>query len=75
EPQPVKRTVKNYKILATSNCNVAGCFYLFPSPGRQVSSVFSLLTQKRVLRVTTSGAARPSASVLSLDFVPAPCIC
>ena len=26
EPLPVKRTVKNQKILATSNRNVAGCF-------------------------------------------------
>jgi len=34
--------------------------------------VFPLLTQKRVLRVTTSRAARPSAGVLSLDFVPTP---
>ena len=27
EPLPVKRTVKNQKILATSNRNVAGCFF------------------------------------------------
>ena len=26
EPLPVKRTVKNQKIFATSNRNVAGCF-------------------------------------------------
>ena len=30
---PVKRTVKNQKILATSNRNVAGCFLVVPLAG------------------------------------------
>ena len=38
----------------------------FPSPGRQPAACM-LLTQWRVFRVASSRAARPSASVLSLD--------
>ena len=99
EPLPVKRTVKNQKILATSNRNVAGCFLwrqtLFHRvcnkrgvsgcakdelnnllAGRQPASVNPRpLVRVRIFRVTSSSAARPSASVLSLDSVPAPCVC
>jgi hypothetical protein len=45
-----------------------------PLAGGQVSSVFTLLTQKRVFRVAESSAARTSSSVLSLDSAPAPSV-
>ena len=80
---PVNRTMKKYKIYVTNNLNFftsrfLNFRYIFaiqnPSPGGQVSSVFTLLTQKRVFRVAESSAARTSSSVLSLDSAPAPSV-
>ena len=80
---PVNRTMKKYKIYVTNNLNFftsrfLNFRYIFaiqnPSPGGQVSSIFTLLTQKRVFRVAESSAARTSSSVLSLDSAPAPSV-
>ena len=112
---PVKRTVKNQKILATSNRNVAGCFFvesghcftesamkdesqampetinIFPrrrAASKRVSSYQDSSHAPRgslLITGTPAGAGKdfpshyvkccPAVGQLSLDSVPAPCVC